>query len=159
MSIEENSRPRYLLDIIANSYNSDTLSGVTRTSRKPEGPLTFARVVGRWIRNARKAKGWNQKELSEASGIAQGDLSDFENGKVKISSDHIEALLAAFEVEPRHLFSLLVGTVPELERELDADGKELPAPATHVKGPSGYKKKRAAKAAVSADPPTSHRQE
>lgn len=143
---------------------------MVRTAKRLQGPLTFAIVVGRWIRKERKARSWNQADLKKASGIPQPDLSAFENGKKNIAATHIDALLRAFKIEPRDLFHLLTGTVPEVERELRESEKaeaEQPvkpvyaeeddytrkvSPRTPAVAPSKESKKDEGK--VSASPPT-----
>ena len=48
--------------------------------------------------NARKMKGITQKELSERTGIAQGDISKLENGKGNPSIKTLQRLAAAMDM-------------------------------------------------------------
>lgn len=51
------------------------------------------------IINARKTKGLTQKELSERTGIAQGDISKLENGSANPSLRTLKRLAAAMDME------------------------------------------------------------
>ena len=50
------------------------------------------------MRDARKLKGITQKELSERTGIAQGDISKLENGNGNPSVKTLQRLAAAMDM-------------------------------------------------------------
>ena len=46
--------------------------------------------VGQQIREARKAKGYTQKEVSEKLGISEGSYNRYENGSANLSIETIQ---------------------------------------------------------------------
>ena len=51
--------------------------------------------IGKFISNERKAKGYTQKQLSELTGITQGDISKLENGSANPSIKTLQRLANA----------------------------------------------------------------
>lgn len=104
-------------------------------------------------------RGWNQAELSKASGIIQSQISSFENGKKNISADNMDAILAAFEIDPQDVFLMIASMLQRIAR--DAGGGKREAPVERQAVPPGYvedngilRKVRASER-VSEGPPTS----
>jgi transcriptional regulator with XRE-family HTH domain len=148
-----------VLEIIAKADNAGTVREVGRPAAKQDGPLTYARVLGEFIRRERLVRGWNQAELSKASGIIQSHISSFENGKKNISADNMDAILAAFEIDPQDVFLMIASMLQRIAR--DAGGENGEAPVERQAVPPGYvedngilRKVRASER-VSEGPPTS----
>lgn len=57
--------------------------------------------LGALLRDARKAKKWNQEELAMRVGVYQRDISNYENKPEKISVDMLLKLTAALSLELR----------------------------------------------------------
>lgn len=57
-----------------------------------------SRAIGERLRSARKAKGWTQPDLAEATGISQPEISKFERGQRRIYADDLALMAAALEV-------------------------------------------------------------
>ncbi len=55
------------------------------------------------LKNARKAKGYTQRELADRAGMDQGHISRLENGGKGVSMDHLQALAKALSVTVSHL--------------------------------------------------------
>jgi transcriptional regulator with XRE-family HTH domain len=61
-------------------------------------------LVGRKIRQLRKARNLTQTELSARIGIQQSDLSRMEKGEYRVSLDTLFRILATFEVSIGEFF-------------------------------------------------------
>jgi len=62
------------------------------------------KTFGDRLRHARKAQGWTQKALGEASGLSQSAIGNYESGQ-RYSSRALLRLAAALNVSPRWLDS------------------------------------------------------
>lgn len=60
-------------------------------------------MIGERIRQARQAKGLNQIELADKVGVSRGTMSSWENGALKPSKKHKEALSLALDVSEAYL--------------------------------------------------------
>lgn len=54
---------------------------------------------GAYIREKRKAKGWNQDELAEKVGVSRNAISDWENDNYEITISNAKALAQALDVD------------------------------------------------------------
>lgn len=61
-------------------------------------------VLGRSIRDARRAKGWTLEEAGKAAGIGRSTLSKIENNQTKPSFDIVRRLTQALDMNPPQLF-------------------------------------------------------
>ncbi len=89
--------------------------------------LTF----GERIREARKAKGFTQKQLADKIGAKHNSISDWENNKNKPDPDTIEILCGVLSVTPNYLlkataedFSIAEKNIIQKYRKLDPQGQE-----------------------------------
>lgn len=57
------------------------------------------------IRELRKDKGWSQVELAFRSGIDRTYMTDVENGKRNVSSQNIEKIIKALEIDIPEFFN------------------------------------------------------
>lgn len=71
-------------------------------------------LVGDRIRSLRKAKGWTQEQLAEASSIHYSYIGGVERGERNISLETLEKIVIALQVAPMELFR------DELETDDDA---------------------------------------
>lgn len=62
--------------------------------RMPPPPLALALTV------LRSARGWSQKELSAATGLSRGILSEYESGKTELSRERLEGLATVLGWRP-----------------------------------------------------------
>jgi len=79
-------------------------------------------AFGKAVRRRRDLAGWKQRQLSEASGIGQEDISKIERGKQGVSVDTINALAAALSMRP----STLIAEAEAFEHG-DSDSSEATA--------------------------------
>ncbi len=89
--------------------------------------LTF----GERIREARKAKGFTQKQLADKIGAKHNSISDWENNKNKPDPDTIEILCGVLSITPNYLlkataedFSIAEKNIIQKYRKLDPQGQE-----------------------------------
>ena len=89
--------------------------------------LTF----GEKIKNARRAKGFTQKQLAAQIGAAHNSISDWENNKNKPDPDTIELLCGVLDMSPNYLlvsesddFSPAEKSIIRKYRSLDPYGQE-----------------------------------
>src|SRR5690606_21815628 len=61
-------------------------------------------LVGRRIREMRKAKGWSQAVLAEKAGVVDTYLAGVERGERNISLESMEKIVKALEAEPIDAF-------------------------------------------------------
>jgi transcriptional regulator with XRE-family HTH domain len=54
--------------------------------------------IGRRIAQARRDKGWSQRELGDALGISEGQISRYETGRVTPHRARYEAIANALDV-------------------------------------------------------------
>lgn len=57
------------------------------------------RAVGQQIRSARRSRGWSQKDLSTAAGVAPNTVGSIERG-VSAQPGKLAAVLTALDIEP-----------------------------------------------------------
>jgi HTH-type transcriptional regulator/antitoxin HipB len=60
--------------------------------------------VGKAIKEARKAKGFTQKELGQQLGVADSVITNYESGKQNLTIDTLQKLAEALSVEVSTLF-------------------------------------------------------
>ena len=89
--------------------------------------LTF----GERIREARKAKGFTQKQLADKIGAKHNSISDWGNNKNKPDPDTIEILCGVLSITPNYLlkataedFSIAEKNIIQKYRKLDPQGQE-----------------------------------
>src|SRR5436309_12874685 len=61
-------------------------------------PRTIPPSFGFTLRGLGEARGWSQKELAQANGVAPGTLSEYESGRLELSRERLEELLAPLAV-------------------------------------------------------------
>ena len=64
----------------------------------------LAKLVGENLKNARKAKGYTQKEVAKLLNKFQPDYSEYESGKIELDYFKISYLCKLFEITPNDLF-------------------------------------------------------
>ncbi len=64
----------------------------------------LAKLVGENLKNARKAKGYTQKEVAKLLNKFQPDYSEYESGKIELDYFKITYLCKLFEITPNDLF-------------------------------------------------------
>lgn len=77
----------------------DTRSDVSETEEMDEGA-----VLGRSIRDARRAKGWTLEETGRVAGIGRSTLSKIENNQTRPSFDIVRRLTQALDMNTPQLF-------------------------------------------------------
>lgn len=60
--------------------------------------------IGKNLKEARRFKGFTQKEVAEKLSMTQQQYSRFENGVFELNYDQILFLCKLFEIEPNDLF-------------------------------------------------------
>lgn len=65
---------------------------------KREGKVRYYAFSPALLTKLRKAKGWNQVQLAEASGVSQGAISLYESGKREPDNEALKRLGRAFTV-------------------------------------------------------------
>lgn len=78
-------------------------------------------VVGGRIKALRKAKGWTQEQLAEASSLHYSYIGGVERGERNISLDTLEKIVAALQVPPMELFRFESGTDVERDHQTALD--------------------------------------
>lgn len=71
------------------------INNLTLSYRHDGQPIMTIREL---VIQKRTETGMTQKELAEKAGITQAQISDFENGKRTMTSDNIDKLFAALEI-------------------------------------------------------------
>ena len=61
--------------------------------------------IGKNLKEARRFKGFTQKEVAEKLSMTQQQYSRFENGVFELNYDQILFLCKLFEIEPNDLFA------------------------------------------------------
>lgn len=121
-----------------------------KVPKKPKevgDPRGWRRLFGRYLSDMRVAKGWNQTQLAEASGINQGVISGLENGNRNLHSEHIDALLEAFDVDATQMILKLADIVLHPEQ---LPAKMPPPPPGTTADATGYTRRKRKAAAVVA---------
>ncbi|MBE9913685.1 helix-turn-helix domain-containing protein [Paenibacillus donghaensis] len=68
--------------------------------------MKLSTLVGGRIKTLRKAKGWTQEQLAEASSLHYSYIGGVERGERNISLDTLEKIVAALQVPPMELFRI-----------------------------------------------------
>lgn len=63
-------------------------------------------MVGNNLKQARKDKGYTQKQVAELFRMTQQQYSRFENGIFQLNYEQIIALCKLFDISPNDLFNL-----------------------------------------------------
>jgi transcriptional regulator with XRE-family HTH domain len=71
--------------------------------RPPPPPLGLTLTI------LRRAQGWSQKELAEASGLSSGVISEYEQGTTELTRDRLETLAAVLGWPPGTVDRVLLG--------------------------------------------------
>jgi len=66
--------------------------------------MELSKVIGENIKQARKAKGYTQKQVAEIFCITQQQYSRFENGVFELNYKQIVDLCKLLEITPNELF-------------------------------------------------------
>ena len=77
--------------VVSRHFDKDELR-VAKEKRAPVNPEISQ--IGQKIRNARKAKGWTQEELSKKSGFSQQTISLVESGYINVSFLTLKKIVA-----------------------------------------------------------------
>ena len=68
--------------------------------------MDTAKTVGMNLKNARRAKGYTQKELAAMMYMTQQQYSRFENGVFELNCGQIVRLCELLDVTPNELFGM-----------------------------------------------------
>lgn len=68
--------------------------------------MSNAKIIGQNLKEARKFKGFTQKEVAERLHMTQQQYSRFENGVFELNYDQILTLCALYEIQPNDLFNI-----------------------------------------------------
>lgn len=66
--------------------------------------MEISKIVGKNLKEARKAKGLTQKELAKEMSKYQSDYSEYESGKIELDYDKIVFLCKRLDITPNDLF-------------------------------------------------------
>jgi transcriptional regulator with XRE-family HTH domain len=61
-------------------------------------------MLGDILKTIRKRKGWTQKKLAEAAGVAKGVVANYEENKSQPTYQFLRALVKNADVKPDELF-------------------------------------------------------
>ncbi len=67
----------------------------------------YALVAGRVIAGLREARGWQQQELAEKTGMSQTMIARIEKGSREMGPYQLNQLAAAFERKPEEILALI----------------------------------------------------
>ena len=68
--------------------------------------MQTAKQIGNNLKEARKFKGFTQKEVAQRLGMTQQQYSRFENGIFELNYAQILDLCALYEISPNELFNV-----------------------------------------------------
>ncbi len=68
--------------------------------------MNNAKIIGQNLKEARKFKGFTQKEVAERLHMTQQQYSRFENGVFELNYDQILMLCELYEIQPNDLFRI-----------------------------------------------------
>ena len=68
--------------------------------------MEIAKKIGNNLKEARKFKGFTQREVAERMKMTQQQYSRFENGVFELNYQQILTLCQLFEITPNDLFDL-----------------------------------------------------
>lgn len=83
--------------------------------------------IARALKDARTRKGLSQRELSQRSGVPQGQISKIENGMVDLRASSLVALARALDVDLILVPRRSVPVVKAIIRSAGASGEVKPA--------------------------------
>ena len=66
--------------------------------------MEIGKIVGENLKQARRAKGFTQKEVAAMLGKYQPDYSEYETGKIELDYEKIVFLCEKLDVTPNDLF-------------------------------------------------------
>ena len=66
--------------------------------------MDIAKIVGKNLKEARKAKGLTQKQLATEMNKYQSDYSEYESGKIELDYAKIVFLCNRLDITPNDLF-------------------------------------------------------
>ena len=66
--------------------------------------MDIAKIVGKNLKDARKAKGITQTEIAKELHKYQSDYSEYESGKIQLDYEKIIYLCRRFDITPNMLF-------------------------------------------------------
>ena len=66
--------------------------------------METAKIIGKNLKEARKLKGYTQKEVAAKLRMTQQQYSRFETGKFELNYDQILILCELYEITPNELF-------------------------------------------------------
>ncbi len=67
--------------------------------------MDIAKIVGENLKQARRAKGFTQKEVAAMLGKYQPDYSEYETGKIELDYEKIVFLCEKLDITPNDLFA------------------------------------------------------
>lgn len=68
--------------------------------------MDIAKIVGKNLQEARKAKGLTQAQLAQELNKYQPDYSEYENGKIELDYEKIVYLCKRLDITPNDLFEI-----------------------------------------------------
>ncbi len=68
--------------------------------------MNYAKIIGNNLKEARKAKGYTQKEIAVKMRMTQQQYSRFENGIFELNYWQILSLCDLLDITPNELFDL-----------------------------------------------------
>ena len=68
--------------------------------------METSKIIGANLKDARKSKGYTQKEVAALLHMTQQQYSRFENGVFELNYDQILFLCKLYEITPNELFSI-----------------------------------------------------
>ncbi len=66
--------------------------------------MDTAKIIGKNIKEARKQKGYTQKQVAEKMFMTQQQYSRFENGIIELNYDQILFLCDLYDITPNDVF-------------------------------------------------------
>lgn len=66
--------------------------------------MDTAKIIGKNIKEARKQKGYTQKQVAEKMIMTQQQYSRFENGIIELNYDQILFLCDLYDITPNDVF-------------------------------------------------------
>jgi transcriptional regulator with XRE-family HTH domain len=110
------------------------MPGGRMLSAVPRRPAVVDPAFGRALKALREAKGWYQGDLSKATAISQGSVSDWETAQVHPSREHLTRLASALDVTVTYLNDIIEGRGEKIVRS------DLPGHAGRGTSASGPRK-------------------
>ncbi len=95
LSIEERPGP---LPVIASDTAAPSVERFLQSMASPKDPGALARALAVRIRKSRKAKGWRQLDLADATGIARPNIARIESGRRMPKISTLQRIAKALEL-------------------------------------------------------------